>query len=226
MNTEKKNKLSRKHWIIIGSIALAVILAVALILFNRNEGKDRDWSTVIPGQTQGEQPGEETRVNGEQDPIDPEAPRDTETAQTDTEGADSGDTPTQNTNPIPTLGDEDPYEDWLAAAMIVGISMQYSDYEFLGIYTASETPISAHDSSAGAYVIFNGDGEKLALKCVPISAERADRGTADLYVPAIGYATYELVEASSVPVNSLKERKLEDLVDMISASAQVTIIER
>ena len=124
------------------------------------------------------------------------------------------------------MGNEDPYEQCLVSAMIVGVSMQYSDYEFLGIYTASNTPVSAHDSSAGAYLIFNGDGEKRALKAVPLAGERADRGTADIYVATLGYATYELVDPDSVPVSSLTEHKLEDLVDLISAYSLVSIIER
>ena len=146
-----------------------------------------------------------------------------EQQSSETEG---GETLQNNTDPIPTLGEEDPYEDWLASAMIIGISMQYSDYEFLSIYTASETPVAAHGSSKGAYVIFMGDGEKLALRATPLDGERADRGTMDLYVPAIGYATYELIDPEAVPKDSLKERTFADLQDLIVASTQVSIIER
>ncbi len=229
MNKEQKNKPSLKLWLTIGGIALAVILAVILILSNRGERGSKDWATVIPGETKTTQSGEmsdatqDVELNQNQGNEDP-----TQQAEGNSEAAktEPGETLQQNTNPIPTLGDEDPYEDWLASAMVIGISMQYTDYEFLGIYTASETPVSAHDSSGGAYVIFKADGEKLALKAVPIPEERGERGTADLYVPAIGYATYELVDADSVPVGSLKERKLEDLEELIIASSQVSIIER
>ena len=228
MDKEQKNKHSAKLWITVGAVALGVILAVVLILVNRDERKKGDWATVIPGQTEQSQGGETLQGQDGEGKEDGQSQND---ASVDTtgdmweQGQDS--TATGNdSEPIPTLGDEDPYEDCLASAMIVGISMQYSDYEFLGIYTASETPIAAHSSSGGAYVIFNGDGEKRALKAVPLSGERGERGTADIYVAALGYATYELVDPDSVPVGSLKERKLEELEDLILAYSQVSIIER
>ncbi len=226
---EQKNKPSYKLWLTIGAIVLVVILAVMLILSNRGERKDKDWATVIPGETQPSQSGE---VLDDTRPEDPEQTAGSKDPANDTDKgtepseSKTGETQAQNNDPIPTLGDEDPYEDWLASAMVIGISMQYTDFEFVGIYTASETPVAAHSSSAGAYVIFKADGQELALRSVPLSAERSDRGTADLYVPAIGYATYELVDAATVPVSSLKERKLEDLEALIVASSQVSIIER
>lgn len=211
-----KNPL--KLGLIIGGAVVAVVLAVILISANKDERKGTDWATVTPGQTQAQveenngtgNEGETTGAEG-----NPEEGNNTVVEQTQ-----------QNAGVIPTLGDEEPYEDWLVSAMIIGVSMQYSDFEFIGIYTASETAVSDHGNSAGAYLIFNGDGQKLALKAVPLAGERGDRGTADLYVPAIGYATYELVDVASVPVATLKERKIEDLADLISASSQVSIIER
>lgn len=226
MKEEQKNKSPKKLWITLVGIVAAVILAVVLILINRGERGNEDWATVIPGESRTEQNGEVVDPTGEvagQENVASEGQEENTSATRETASVENVQ---QNDDPIPTLGDEDPYEDWLASAMIIGISMQYSDYEFLGIYTASETPVAAHDSSAGAYVIFMGDGEKRALKAVPLDGERPDRGTADLYVPAIGYATYELIDPNSVPVNSLKERKIEDLATLISASTQVSIIER
>lgn len=223
---QEQKKFPLKLWITVGAVVLAVILAVVLIMKNRDERKDSDWATVIPGNSQqGEtlqgqetDPTVVTDSNGEQ----------VQNSETYTESTMSvaGETYGENTGTIPTLGDEDPYEQCLVSAMIVGISMQYSDYEFLGIYTASETPISSHESSSGAYVIFQADGEKRALKAVPLTGERAERGTADIYVATLGYATYELIDPESVPVASLKEHKLEDLVDLISAYSLVSIIER
>jgi hypothetical protein len=119
-----------------------------------------------------------------------------------------------------------PYEDRLAAAMVIGISMQYAEFEFEGIYAASETSMGNYMNSAGAYVVFRGDGQWLALRSQPIAAERSDKGTADLYLPALGYATYELVDPQTVPGTGLREMQLEDLEELILQSAQVTIIER
>lgn len=248
MEQEKKNKSSLKLWLTIGGIALAVILAAVLILMNRGERKNSEWAPVIPGENQQTHNGENQQThNGEtlqgqdgqvMEGQNSESAASTEgneaqnpngetlTGDSNTGNMGTNETRVENTDPIATVGDGDPYEECLVSAMIVGISMQYSDYEFLGIYTASETPISAHDSSAGAYVIFNGDGEKRALKAVPLSGERAERGTADIYVAALGYAAYDLVDPESVPVGSLKEHKLEDLVELIGAYSLVSIIER
>lgn len=228
MNKEQKSNSSMKLWLTIGGIAIAVILAVVLILMNKDERSNKNWAAVVPGETQTTPNGEvfePTASLGEGEQVNSGATEKTEGNSETNLGA-ATEHQQQNSNTIPTLGNEDPYEDWLASAMIIGISMQYSDYEFLGIYIASETPVSAHGSSAGAYVVFNADGQKLALKSVPLDGERPDRGTADLYVPAIGYATYELVDPGSVPINSLKERKIEDLEALIVASSQVSIIER
>ena len=234
MESAQKNKKPLKFWIALGAIALVVILAVVLILVNRAESKNSDWSMVVPGEAQQGQNGEMTPgqeggqpvTDSEGNPVtDSDGNTVTETV-TNAGGSDTGETIAENSGPVPTVGNEDPYEQCLVSAMIVGVSMQYSDYEFLGIYTASDTPVYDHNSSAGAYLIFNGDGEKRALKATPLAGERADRGTADIYVAALGYATYELVDPDSVPVGSLKEHKLEDLVELISAYSLVSIIER
>ncbi len=212
-------------WIGIGAAALILILAVILIIHNAGEDENTDWAPVIPGETLLNSTSEDAEPTGEQDPSNDDRQELTNGTEEGTEAASTPSTSIMGST-IPTLGDEEPYEDWLAAAMIIGISMQYDDYEFLGIYTASETPLSAHSSSGGAYVVFNGNGEALALKSLPLEGERDERDTMDLYVPAIGYATYELIPIESVPVASLNERKLEDLEDLIIASTQVSIIER
>ena len=241
-NTEKKPGL--KLWLTVGGIAVALILAVILIVNNKNEGSGDEWAPVIPGESVLQNNGENSNPNGngsdaehsdnnggsELVPVGTNEVGETlvgtgETAPTTGSNSSTGNTQ-GNTTPIPTLGDEDPYEDWLASAIIIGISMQYSDYEFLGIYTGSETPVGYHQESEGAYVIFMGDGEKRAIQSFPLDGERDDKGTVDLYVPAIGYATYEHIDPENIPVGSLKVRTLEDLEHLIIASSQVSIIER
>ena len=227
MNTQENRKPTVKQWLTIGGIALALILAVVMILINKKGPKTEDWVPVIPGETTLSEnntvatlPGESHTPIGTEDAADPSAPTASVGQSSPTEGI-SGDT-----SPIPTLGDQEPYENWLASAMIIGISMQYSDFDFLGIYTASQTPVEAHDSSKGAYVVFTADGKSMALKSVPLTGERGDRGTSDLYVPAIGYATYDLIDPTAVPVASLTELTIESLEELIIASSQVSIIER
>lgn len=234
MKSPQKNKKSLKLWFIVGAVALAVIIAVVLIIINKNEDENGDWASVV-SMTEGS--GASTQIRDENgngaETVPTVAVTDSDGQTVYVEATDPdgsyvgiGETLGENNGTVPTVGNEDPYEQCLVSAMIVGVSMQYGDYEFLGIYTASDTPVYAHESSKGAYLIFNGDGQKLALKAVPLDGERPDRGTADIYVAALGYATYELVDPDSVPVGSLKEHKLEDLVDLISAYSLVSIIER
>ena len=224
MNRQSKKHSSPKLWLIAGGVAAVLIFAAVMILVNRGAPKSEDWVPVIPGNTTASDTGESIAAGEDPTPSDPEDHSDsspTETGQTSsTEGAQG------NTVPTVTPGDEDPYENHLAAAMVIGISMQYPDFEFLGIYTASHTPVSAHDSSLGAYVVFKSGGETLALKSTPLPGERGDKGTADLYVPAIGYATYELIDPNSIPLAGLNVLQIEDLEELIIASSQVSIIER
>ena len=226
MNTQENRKPTLKQWLTIGGIAIVLAFAVIMIISNRQGPKNEDWVPVIPGETSLSDdtadpvtPGESNIPNNNEDVLDPSAPT-VEGQSTSTESGQA------STAPVPTLGDEDPYENWLASAMIIGISMQYPDFEFLGIYTASQTPVAAHDSSKGAYVVFKGNGETLALQSIPLSGERGDKGTSDLYVPAIGYATYDLIDPNSIPLAGLTELKIEDLEELIIASSQVSIIER
>ncbi len=224
MNKQEKNKSSLKLWLIIGGITVALIFAVVMILVNRGTPKNEDWVPVIPGETTGSN-SNESATSGEE-PV-PSGSEDTDHASPTAAGQTASTEGSQgSTSPVPTLGDEDPYENWLASAMIIGISMQYPDFEFLGIYTASQTPVSAHDGSAGAYVVFKSNGETLALKSTPLSDERSDKGTSDLYVPAIGYATYDLIDPNAIPLAGLTELQIEELEELIIASSQVSIIER
>ncbi|MBR4308628.1 MAG: hypothetical protein IKT58_03435 [Oscillospiraceae bacterium] len=128
--------------------------------------------------------------------------------------------------PLPTVGEGEAYELRLAAAMVVAVSMMYPDFEFQGIYIASETPLEDHSRSAGAYVLFASEGQSLALYSRPLAEERKESGSADLYVPTLGYSTYELVDPQSVPVASLTELALEELEEAILQSTQTTVIER
>lgn len=117
------------------------------------------------------------------------------------------------------------YERWLAAGMVTGISMQYSDFEINGIYLTGETELSEKNASNGAYVIFTAGDTQIAVHSVPLDAERTEQGTMDLYTRDLGFATFDIVDVESVDTANYKEIDMNELNELISQSLLVSIYE-
>lgn len=115
------------------------------------------------------------------------------------------------------------YEKWLAAAMVVCISMEYPDFELEGIYTASATALADKFDSDGTYIIFSSGGTRMALHSVPLEAERSTAGTKDISTEAMGYATFDPVDPASVDTSALIAIELEELGELIAQSLLVSI---
>lgn len=115
------------------------------------------------------------------------------------------------------------YERWLAAAMVMGVSMEYPEFDLQGIYIASETTIEDKMESAGSYIIFTSGGETLAVHSVPLNGERSASGTRDISTETLGFATFDLVDADSVDTASMKEIRIEDMGELIAQSLLVSI---
>lgn len=240
MKTETQQTKSGKlpHWgVYVGIGLLLLILAAVLIILNGKNDEKGDKPPVVTQQgtqqpNKGEQQEQTNQNASESTAVSGNASLDNSAASTDSgnvpteSNQDATAVPTTTQSPFPTIAEDEIYEERLAAAMVIGISMQYSDFEFLGIYTASQTPMQDYMNSQGAYVVFLSEGEKLALKSVPLEAERTEKDTMDLHMPALGYATYELVDPDSVTPALLNEVKLEDMEELILESALVSIIER
>lgn len=128
---------------------------------------------------------------------------------------------------LPTIGQEESsYEHWLAAGMVMAASMEYPDFQVLGIYAASETPVAYHATSSGAYVHIMTGGEELLIHSVPLDGERSTTGTTDLYTAQLGFATFDPVAVGSVDLGSMEKLELEDLSDLISQSLLVSLYGR
>ena len=229
MNPETKKK--PPLWtLILAVLIISAIVAVMLLAPWKNAAekhleKETEKTTEHMDREDPSVQGQETQPTME--PVSP-----TETAPTEQMPSEETTEPSSNTTATspqettPVIGDGEIYEERLAAAMVVGISMMYPDFQFHGIYIASETPLEAHSGSRGAYVLFSSGGQSLALRSLPLDAERQEKGTADLYVPTLGYSTYELVDPQTVATSAMKELQLTDLEEAINQSTQTTVIER
>lgn len=117
------------------------------------------------------------------------------------------------------------YEKWLAAEMIIAISLQYSEYEFKEIYLASDTELSNYMSSEGVYIILNINEEEIAFQAKPIAYEREILGTIDLYTEDLGFAAFEEIAVENIDTKNLVSVELDELSDLISQSILVSIYE-
>lgn len=117
------------------------------------------------------------------------------------------------------------YEKWLAAGMIVGISLQYPEYEFTGIYLASDSGMENYGDSNGAYIVFECGGEEIAIHSKPLKEERTESGTKDLYTKDLGFATFNEVDADNIDVEDCESVEMEELTELIDQSMLVSIYE-
>lgn len=134
----------------------------------------------------------------------------------------------QETSPpivIPQIENAE-YEKWLAATLIVGVSLEYPDFVPEGIYSASSTSLEEKFSSDGVYIVFVSNGATMAIYSKPIMAERAEAGTKDISSENVGFATFDLVDPAAINVDSMERISFEDLGELISQSLLISIYSR
>ena len=211
-----KKKNTSPIWIIL-AVAAALVIA-ALVYFGIG-------NTTNPN---AEQPDATVAADSQeqiQELQNDTTPHNTESAEQITPSAE----PEQNqqTVPQPTVvivqRAEAEYEKWLAAAQVVCLSMEYPDFQLEGVYAASATSMEDKFSSDGAYIIFTSGGNRIAIHSKALDRERTTAGTIDISTEAIGYATFDKVDASSIDVSAMEELALEDLSELISQSLLVSI---
>lgn len=146
----------------------------------------------------------------------------TETLTQPSEPDETEATETSNPGEIAQKADAE-YEKWLAAAVVVGVSMEYPDFIPDAIYCASKTSLDEKDSSDGVYFVFASNGATVAIHSKPISAERSEAGTKDISSETIGFATFDLVDPAGIHVDSMDPIALEDLGELIAQSLLISI---
>lgn len=115
------------------------------------------------------------------------------------------------------------YEEWLSAAMIVCVSMEYPDFNLEGVYAASATALEDKFSSDGAYIVFTSLGNRMAIHAKALEQERTDPGTVDISTEVIGFASFDQINPDSIDFASLEELNVNDMNELISQSLLISI---
>lgn len=212
-NAEQQERLYRRVVVICGIIITLSVIVVIVSLLSPEPAAHRPNQTnpVIDTAT----------VPNETIPDEPIAPETTEPElQTQPQYSDD---PVAVT--IPKKADAE-YERWLSAAMVIGLTFEYPDFEILGIYTDSETALEDMLESTGVYLSFRSGGEEIVLHSMPLEAERQSTGTRDLFAADLGFATFDVVTDSHPSFEGMTEITMEELGTLISQSLLVSIYSR
>lgn len=232
-----------KKKLLVGGLAAAVVVVLAVLLIlagkdgqNPAQTDPTGPSVTAPGNqmTRPTQPGEtvptqtgptepEQTIPGQTVPgqTEPPATLPPETVPEQTLPPETVPVHTDPTAPIPEL--DGSYEHWLSAAMVMAVSLEYPQFELVGVWAASATEISESAGSDGVFLLIRVNGREVLIHSRPLSGERSQTGTRDLYTAQLGFATFDEVERSSVDLSKLKEFRLEQLSDMIAQSLLVTL---
>lgn len=115
-----------------------------------------------------------------------------------------------------------PYEHWLAAAVMISVSMDYPDFELQKIYMSGETDIECLNESAGVYVTYITGGEEKCVFSKPIDALRNEEGTFDIYAEYIGYATYDEISIGEIDNTNFETIEIENIGTLIEQLERVS----
>lgn len=137
------------------------------------------------------------------------------------------DAPAEMKKPTVVITDknEASYEEWLAAGMVVAVSMEYPEFELREVYLTGETDLADKQNSGGAYVVFDLDGTERAVYGFPLDEERTEEGTTDLYTMDLGFAAFEPVEVQSIDTVACRQVGMENLEKLIEQSLLVSLYE-
>ncbi len=230
-----KKKSYIPFWLIL-VIAALLLGAVLLILGSQREdiSSKTEGQTVTQTEAVGQTDAESgtTAIGNTEDADAETTPAETATA-TDPDAAQKPEetkAPQANEVPQPTVNivqqADAEYEKWLAAAMVMCVSMEYPDFELEAVYAASATSLENKFDSEGAYILFTTGGNSICIHSRALEAERTAAGTKDISTEAIGYATFDMVNPDSVDFSVLEEIDLADLSELFAQSLLVSIYAR
>ena len=117
------------------------------------------------------------------------------------------------------------YEEWLAAGMVVAISMEYPEFELKEIDLTGETALPDKQTSSGVYVVFVAEGTEQAVHGFSLEAERTEKGTVDLYTKELGFSAFDLTDPESIDTAACRQVEIGDLDELIGQSLLVSLYE-
>lgn len=233
-NNQGKGGRMLPVFLILAAMVILVVIAAMFVSADTESGKGKPGTRpTAPSQivTENHQ-AEDDMTDGvqEQSPTDTDDPDQTVPTQhgttepTEAWTEDDDPEPTEEQSSVVIQQQKDAeYERWLAAAMLVCVSIDYPDFEPEAIYAASGTALTDKFSSDGAYIIFTSGGERLAIHSVALENERTEAGTTDISTEVIGFATFDRVDPEKVDAAALDPIALEELSELISQSLLISI---
>lgn len=117
------------------------------------------------------------------------------------------------------------YEQWLAAAMVVAVSLEGEPFNVKHIYLCSENTLDNKQNSDGVYLIYEKEKNMICLHSSPLKEECKEKGMKNLYTQDLGFATFNNVDINTQDFSNYEEIVLEDLEELISQSMLVSIYE-
>lgn len=115
------------------------------------------------------------------------------------------------------------YEKWLASALVIGVSIEYPEFELVGIYTETCTELQDSKLSKGVYVLFQNGGSDFAVYGMPLEEERTTPGAIDVGSMNMGLATFDVLDPDNIVVDGLRTYTMKDLEKTISQTMQLSL---
>lgn len=231
MNKRRRHKKNRRSQPILLILAVAAILVVLIAAFAPGEGNNSETAHTGPAPvaTSPTSLGNETQQTELTEPTQEPLPDETETAPRETAPEETtepdDDAPDYEDQPSVEIQQQKDaeYERWLAAAMVVCVSIEHPDFEFEAVYAASATELEDKLSSDGAYIVFRSGGKRYAIHSVALEQERSEAGTTDISTEVIGFATFDKVDPDRVDFESLDLIQIEELNELIAQSLLISV---
>lgn len=135
-------------------------------------------------------------------------PETTQPQQTEPQGTIDLSTLPEGTIPV-VVPEQTAYEYWLCANMVMGLTLEYPDFQQPELFIAGETAQKDRMESRGAWIRFVSGGETIVIHSQPLAQERTEAGTRDIYSTQTQFATYDVVEDADL--SGLTQLTLEDI---------------
>lgn len=200
------NGSKKRRQVVICVVIICMIAVIACVAIARGKNQIHDMSGSASQQ-------ENTNTTDTQDESTAEK-ESTGEKKTSAESETGGDIRVQKRT-------EAPYEHWLIATALTGISMEYTNFGSEEFYAATETSLG-ESGTKGIYITFTVDGEKKCIYVSPIQAERTEHGTRDIYSEIVGFATFDEVDPDKIP-DAFSAISIDNMNDLITQSTQILV---
>ena len=221
----------KKVIVIIACIAIVVGVGIAIQVSNdENETTNTTESLMESSSVE-----ESTAVESTEETLEEEE-TESETEQSEVEATEEVTTQQQTETQLVEIEtqtvhyenyekEEASYEEWLVAATLTSIAMNYFDFSNESFYIASNNDLNGKKNSLGIYIVFTSGGEELCVKAQPLEKARTESGTKDIYSATTGYASFEIVSKDTLDMSVYKATKIKDLNTLIQQLEQVVLYE-